>query len=136
MGVMRFGIVVVCLLLESACFPLAIASTRDQQLGSEVIKTRVTSQRADIDGTQCYVEHRTRVKRRHHIALDFRLGAGLEIIAGGTVSLFGTPALYYGLPLLFDGLLTIIYIKARDGSADQTITWEASNDTAACGGKR
>jgi hypothetical protein len=120
---------------ESACFPLAIATTRDQQLGSSVVGTRVTSQRADVAGTLCYVEHKTRVSVRKHVSSDFRLGAGLELLGGSIASLFGVPALYFGLPIVFDGLLTAVYIKGQDLKVSVRATWESSNDTAACKGK-
>jgi hypothetical protein len=119
-------------MLCSGCFFFALGTTRDQELSRSIGDTRVTEHEADVDGQLCYVDHQTTARVRRRVPGVFRLGVGLELVGGGLVSLGGDPYYLYMLPVLLDGLMTMIYLAGEDKHERHRTSWESSNDTGAC----
>jgi hypothetical protein len=124
--------VVACALVQSGCFVLALGTTRSEQLSSNIIGRRTTSQQASLDGSQCYVDHRLEVKTRSVIPRQWRAFAGGELLLGLLTAPFGTPVVYAAGPAIVDGLLALVYVLAQDQKVSMRRRWEVSNETSGC----
>jgi hypothetical protein len=119
-------------LASSGCFALAVGRTHHELLTSSVIDTRVTKQPADIDSTLCYVDRKVATTERKRISSWFRFSSLGEVTVGLIASLLGAPAYYVGLPVLVDGLMTIIYVKGQDDKMINRSHWEETIEAAPC----
>lgn len=123
---------VVCAAALTGCFAITIGQTRKEHLSSTVVETRVSSQRANISGTLCYLDQRITVTRRNVIPSMTRPFAGLELLLGGLTAFAPSPWNMVGLAFAADGLIALIYILTQDEKMSTRHTWEVSNETAAC----
>jgi hypothetical protein len=125
-------VVVVVLLAQSGCFAIAIGTTHHEIVTETIGGTRLTSQPADVAGTQCYVDQQHVLYRRKRVSSYIRFGALLELTGGLVASLFGAPYYYGGLPAMADGLIAAAWAKGQDGKDYVERQWEVSMETQAC----
>jgi hypothetical protein len=133
MGVRR-GLVILAV-LQSGCSLIALGATRKEQLWSNVVETRVTKQPANIDGTQCYVDHYTAVRSKTHIPSTFRIIAGLEILTGLlAMAGFAADSPYFAASglMAIDGVTLALAIAIGDGHESTRKSWQVTNETTYC----
>lgn len=133
---------------NSGCVALMIASAHKEEVDRTDVDVRVSRHRADVSGTLCYVEKRSRVVSRIHVDQPRplrRAGALIEVLAGGAVLLAerldytdtgpavaASPSPPYGLIPIADGVSALAYYLFREGSVSTSESWELSSDTASC----
>src|SRR5690349_2647657 len=113
----------------SGCLLLSVATTKQELLRSDDLKTRTSSRPANVEGTQCYVDQQVRELHKAHV--DGLWGAGGALVAilgliGGAVT---SPI---GAVIIIDGGLSFGYLAARQSHESTEVRWKPTLETEYC----